>query len=523
MKPNILFANSTILKLLAFLILFLTTFPGHSHQQEIVSKSNIVEAHCMFSYDPQNRYNCYLFNLRTNATDILDITGEHMLNHTDSDVHGVIHTSSMINRFNGEVLRRFVNLRRIRLWGSFLHSINPSAFDFCAQLEELDIGANGQLLELPPRLLANCGNLRTFLATSSRFLTVPEDLFGNTRNLEVINFMNSRLTSLPDNLLRNMQNFRRFIVRGNQLSHLSPSNFISATNLEEIDLFFNHFNDTQAIMNLLNGHFGLRTIFLLNNPFRMFSLNFFTQFRNLQELGIGSRNNITGIEWQFLPSTLQILMIYGINEEIPENAFVGVPNLTYLDLSGYGITTLQPNTFTSLPNLDRLDIMGTHLTTLHPQLFTNQGRLRALHLSFNEIEELPEGVFAPLVNLGFNDTVHGLFMVGNRLRRLSANSFGQHPHLNNIFFTNNQIYAIQRGLFSRFNPRPALIDFGGNECIRWGFSHKENLDQNPDLEWCFNNYEGITTTTPAGAASIFKRFEVIAVIFIGFLNFFKNC
>jgi len=477
----------------------------------------------MFSYDTQNRYNCYLFGIRaTNPTDVLNIVGEHMLNHTDADVHGLLHISSMINQFNGEALRRFVNLRRINLRGTFLQSINPNAFDVCGQLEELDIGANNPLLELPPRMLENCANLRNFFASSSRFSTIPGDLFGSTRSLEVINIINSRLTSFPDNLLRNMSNLRSFVVRGNRLSQLSPNNFVSALNLEEVNLLSNDFNDAQSVMNLLNGHFGLRRIILSYNPFRMFNLNFLTQFRNLEELSIGGRSNLTGIEWQFLPSTLQTLRIYGISEEIPENAFVGVPNVTYLDLTGYGITTLQPNTFIPLTNLDRLDIMETHLTTFHPQLFTSQGRLRALHLSFNAIEELPEGVFAPLVNLGFNETTHGLFMIGNKLRRLSANSFGQHQHLNYIFFGNNQIYAIQRGLFSRFNPRPALIDLTGNECTPWSFFGEENLDESPRLEWCFNNYEGITTTTPAGAANVFRRFEIFVVIFIVFLNLFKN-
>ncbi|KAL7014352.1 hypothetical protein ACKWTF_015878 [Chironomus riparius] len=509
--------SASIVKHLTLVVMFLTTLPQNTHQQEIVTNSTIIEAHCMFSYDPQGRYNCYLFNIRTTSpNDVLDLTGTHMINHTDADVHGVLHIRSMINQFNGEALRKFPNLRRIDLWGALLQSINPTAFADCGQLEELNIGANNQLLELPSGMLSNCGNFKIFSATSSRFTSIPDDLFGNTRSLEVFNIAIGRLNTFPDNLLRNMPNLRRFIVRNNQLSSISPTNFFSATNLEEIDLFFNHINDTQTVMVLLNGHFGLRRIILNHNPFNMFNLNFFTQFRNLEELGIGGRTNLTGINWQFLPSTLQTLRIYSISEEIPENALVGLTNLTYLDISGYGITTLQHGTFSPLTNLDRLDIMETQLTTFHPQTFASQGKLRALHLSYNQIEELPEGVFAPLVNLGFNETVHGLFMLGNNLRRLSANSFGQHPHLNYIYFGYNHIYAIQRGLFSRFNPQPLLVDFVGNECISRSFFSQENLDEHQWLEYCFNNYEGITTTTPNAAVNIFSKFQIFVVIFVGF-------
>lgn len=502
----------------------MAVYPQNTHQQELITKSNIIEAHCMFSYDTLNRYNCYLFNIRTqNPTDVLDIVGTHMLNHTDADVHGILHTNSIINRFNGEALTRFVNLKRIDLRGTFLQSISSTAFDVCEQLEELNIGANHQLLELPPRMLANCRNFKTFLATNSRFLTIPDDLFGSTTSLEVFNLAFSRLTLLSDNLLRNMPNLRTFYVRNNQLSHISPTNFFNAINLEDIDLFFNNFNNTQSVMNLLNGHFGLRRIIMNHNPFPMFSLSFFTQFRNLEELGIGGRNNLTGIEWQFLPNSLQILSVYSISEEIPENAFVGLPNLTYLDLSGYGITILQPNTFSPLTNLDRLDIMDTHLITLHPQQFNSQTKLRALHLSFNEIEELPAKVFAPLVNLGLNETTHGLFMIGNKLRRLSASSFGQHPHLNYIFLGNNEIYEIQRGLFSRFSPRPALIDLFDNKCIHRAFFNEENLDENELLEYCFNNFDGIITTTPSGAVNNFYKFHFFVIAFIGFSVFFFLC
>ena len=511
----------TIYKLLVFLIILLAILPQNSHQQEIINKSNIIEANCIFSYDPQGRYNCNLNNIHiTNPTDVIVFTGTHMINHTDADVHGVLHTISTINQFNGEALRRFINLRRIDLSGTFLQSINPTAFDVCGQLEELNIGSNNQLLELPATMLANCGNLKILLALTSRFTTIPDNLFGNTRSLEVFNFAQSRLTSFPDNLLRNMPNLRRFIIRVNLISNVSPSNFISATNLEEIDLFSNNLNDTQAVMSLLSGHLRLRRIILSHNPFNMFNLNFFTQFRNLEELGIGGGTNLTGINWQLFPSTLQTLSVYSISEEIPKHAFSGLPNLTYLDISGYGITTIQPGTFSPLMNLDRLDLMNTQLKTFHPQLFTNQRKLRSLHLSYNRIEELPEGVFAPLVNLGFNNTVHGLYMIGNNLRRLSASSFGQHPHLLYLFLNDNQIYEIQRGLFSRFNPRPVIIDFIGNECISRRFFEEENLDENRLLEFCFNNYEGITTTTPSGAVNVFSKFQIFVVIFIGFFFVF---
>jgi hypothetical protein len=141
-----------------------------------------------------------------------------------------------------------------------------------------------------------------------------------------------------------------------------------------------------------------------------------------------------------------------------------------------------------------------YLTTLHPHQFTSQRLLRGLHLHFNEIEELPEGVFAPLANLGLDgNEFHSLSLSGNKIRRLSVSSFGQHPHLRFINFDNNQIYAIQRGLFSRFHPRPSHVIMTRNVCYphfgnSYIFFEEENLDENSLLEECFSNYEEVSTT-----------------------------
>ena len=48
------------------------------------------------------------------------------------------------------------------------------------------------------------------------------------------------------------------------------------------------------------------------------------------------------------------------------------------------------------------------------------------------------------------------------------------------------------------------------------------MDESEEFEWCFNNFEGITTTMPGGVGNIFRKFEIFVIVFIGFVNIFMN-
>lgn len=471
--------------------LILTIIPQQSTQQQIISKSDTIEAHCIFNYDPQDRYGCYLYNIRAfNPTDVLVIVGTHLPGRTDADVEVVVHTNCRFNQFNGEILRTFVNLKRISLVNSGLQSINPSAFDICNSLEFLNLATNS-LTQLHPQMFRNCVNLTTFSAFRNQLSTVPEDLFSNNRNLELFN------------------------VQLNRLSELSPRLLSNAINLQVINIASNNFNDPQGVMNILNGHLRLRSISLFGNLFSMFNLNFFSQFQSLEFLEISRLHDLTGIQWQALPGSLMTLSATNIREPIPHNAFHGLPNLTNLFIAGSGITDLHQDTFRECRKLESLMITDANIKTIQSQLFASQSNLRDLWLHNNSIEVIEDGAFVPLVNLGLNETLNGLSMSVNKIRRLSLSMFGQHPHLRNINFGSNEIAKIERGIFSRFNPVLSYVSFLWNDCVSTVLSNVENLDGHNEFEWCFNNFEGITTTTPNGVGNIFKKLDVSVMIFIG--------
>jgi Leucine-rich repeat (LRR) protein len=314
-----------------------------------------------------------------------------------------------------------------------------------------------------------------------------------------------------------MTNLKLFDIGSNEMSYLDPRIFLNSVNFEEINLFRNNFDDAQAIMNLLNGHLGMRRIFIHRNRFPMFSFDFFRQFGRLEELAVGELGNSTGIAWQALPATLTSLAAYDVGENIPENAFFQLQRLKFLDISGAGITVLQKDTFKEQRNLEWLFVMDTRIKTIHPELFVSQGNLRVLYFNWNEIEEIPAGALVPLVNLGFNASGLGLHFYSNKIQRLSSQSFGHHPYLNRIDFTFNQIMEIDRQIFSRLSPMIAYAGFWFNNCTSVDFWNATNLEDKDELQYCFNNYDGIPTTTPNSGEKIFGKIEIV-VIFVGFLR-----
>jgi len=498
------------------IFIILSIFIHNSFQQVIVSRSTNVIATCAYSYDAQNRYACNLFGANiTNLTDTLIITGTHLPGHTDANVAALTHISASFAQFNGEALRKFVNLRFVELRRAFIGAFKQNAFEVCGQLEELSLGLISGLRTFPSRLLANCGNLRIFTDFWGHYDSYPSDLFGATRNLEEFRSTLGRINHFPDNLLQNMENLRVFNIHSMGVVNLSPNNLRNSRNLQLFDISNNHFSDAQAVMNLLNGHIELRTINIAFNSFTMFSFDFFTQFRNLLRLTLFGSDPSTSNAWQSLPRSLTHLIYYEIGENIPANAFNNLVNLIDLQLTGRGITNLHSNTFAALSNLQVLSVEQTRLTTLNSAIFTNQVNLKELRLFNNQIQSLSVGVFAPLVNLTYLD------LFSNRVERLPGYSFGQHPNLNSIDFGYNQINEIQRGIFSQFAPNMILVNFNRNRCINFFIRNGTNLDEHTAFEGCFNNFDGITTTPSDGVGEHSRKFKIIVIIFVGIvLNFY---
>ncbi|KAG4080132.1 hypothetical protein HA402_008203 [Bradysia odoriphaga] len=477
--------------------------------QIIFAQNLTVDGLCIYYYD-SNRYTCDLHNaIISSPNQVLAISGDHLPGHNDLDVQTLIHRNVSISYFNGEVLRKFRNLKYLAMGAAGVSHINENAFDVCDNLDHIYIGFN--LLEtFPPRMLQNCLNLRQFDASYNGYLTsIPEDIFGSTTSLEIFEVISASVLfgALPPNLLRNMTNLKEFIFRSNFIANVDRNLLANAVRLEKVDLSQNSISDSSVITNLLNGHGNLKSIRVLQNRFISFDLAFFAQFTELNDLQIGSDEliDVDFIGWKDLPSSLTSIYLSNIGHDIPGDAFSHLTRLESLGFTGRRITNLHEDTFKQLVHLNDLGIQSTGIRSIPSNVFVDQTNLTQLHLSYNAIEELPEGIFASLANIGFNRTAlrGDLILSGNRIRRLNANSFGYHPYLQNFNLQFNEISEIEREIFDRFPNTMETVNLLYNNCTDTFFSYSSDLRNDERLQNCFNNWAGITTTeTPGSASSI---------------------
>lgn len=436
-------------------IVLIALHPQKSSQQATTNKSSIIPASCMYWYDSENIYTCSLYiSGPVTSTDVLEITGKHYDNHTDPDVQAVFQNPHYDLFFNGEVLKKFENLKSIHVIGEELMEINQNAFDVCPKLETLRLRFN-KLTTFPSEMLKNCANLINFDVVNYGLTSIPEDLFGTTYNLEKLT-LQGNLTLLPSKLLENMDK------------------------LEEFYGDYNKFHDLKDIADALNGRTNLKILWLTYNNFSSFDFRFFSQFQKLEQLRIGYFNGHewTQFSWYSLPSTLTLLTVYGIGENIPENAFSQLPGLNELTISGYGIEYLHRNIFKPLTNLSKLVIELTSIKSFPSDLFANLTNLNKLTITYSQVH------------------------------RLNANSFGNNLQLQNMDFYHNRINEIQRGIFKKINTNVIFVSLRSNVCADEYFQG-DNLDEEECLNKCFTNWETIPDN---GCGKCIFKFQILLIV-----------
>ena len=126
-----------------------------------------------------------------------------------------------------------------------------------------------------------------------------------------------------------------------------------------------------------------------------------------------------------------------------------------LDLSGAGITALQPGDFAGLAALTVLNLSGNMLATLPAGVFDDLAALTVLNLSGNALETLPADVL---------DTLTALQVLGladNRLNALAATVFEDLVLLQELVLSGNRLSALDAGQFGGLVAL-RILDLSGN-------------------------------------------------------------
>ena len=111
----------------------------------------------------------------------------------------------------------------------------------------------------------------------------------------------------------------------------------------------------------------------------------------------------------------------------------GLVNLTELNMSGLGISTVSPDLFHDLGNLQNIDLSYNRVKNLPPDLFTHTPELTKISLSQNRIDHVDAGAFNGLRSL------QAICLGNNLLETLpdQAIHVDKHPDLHRVSLFHN--------------------------------------------------------------------------------------
>lgn len=302
-------------------------------------------------------------------------------------------------------------------------------------------------------------SLQTLIIRDNNILLIPSSALGRLKKLSNLYLDYNRVAALSSDILGSVQpeDIRYMSLSRNVIRELPGGSFQLFKNLLYLDLSGN----------------SLATI----------NSEMFVGLENsLLELKIG-QNRITNVGSN--PLMLNRLRKLDLSHnnivDIPSNAFEGVSQLMYLNLS-YNIhfSPIPVNLIYPLTKLQILDLSNTGLKSIFPEMLNKAPNLRQIYLRGNKIQELTEGTFTNLrnltiVDLSFNSitsirpatfinamNIKQLSLRGNQLNAFRGEIFNTGTSLEELDISDNQLSYLFPTSF-RIHPRLKKIIASNNK------------------------------------------------------------
>ncbi|XP_071445943.1 toll-like receptor 6 [Hetaerina americana] len=303
-------------------------------------------------------------------------------------------------------------------WPSDGLRVAPGSFEGAPQLERLDMSGNA-IRTFPRGLFCPLASLVTLNVSHNRLRDIGELDFRETETNSrptTINASAASAQGTPCSL-----DVQSLDVSWNRLSALPARGLAFLRRLHDLDLSHNMLQSVSP--RSLSGLKALAVLDLSGNRLgpALSPRLFRDASDSLRELRLRD-NALVSLE----PGLLS-----------------GLARLTSLDVSRNRIGRLHPASLTGLIRLVALDLSHNYLTMLgmepmspNEAIFRDLYTLQILDLSYNRLESLPPGIFAPCSNL------HTLILSQNKLTRIDARALNGLFVLSLLSLDNNQIQRL---------------------------------------------------------------------------------
>ncbi|KAL7670512.1 hypothetical protein ACOME3_005447 [Neoechinorhynchus agilis] len=278
-------------------------------------------------------------------------------------------------------MRRFKHLKKLRIEGGLIKTIEDDAFHGFHNLEELNLKDN-EIYRIGSGMNADLPQLHTLILSNN---SLKDDSF------EVI---------------AKMSNLKILDVSNNLIENAKFGDGLSLTKLEEISVYGNR----------------LKSFYIKPDNIRSLEFSYF------DDLADFFKQNSSFLK-------LHKLMIHGgtTTSFTNSSALNNVPNIQHFGILDADLeNVLKGNSFTSA-NMISLNFKGNQISSLHSNDLYHWQSLKKLDLSYNDIEVIDEDALWNLREL------KSLILSGNRINDLPLNLFKNNVNLNVLSLAENNL------------------------------------------------------------------------------------
>ena len=508
--------------------------------------------------------------LLAQVTGLLDLSGDGITTTLQpEDFAGLINVNWLNLSGNSLELAAGVfdglqNLRGLDLRNTGLSALPQGIFSSLVNLETLYLN-NNNIMELPEGIFSgSLFNLKTLNLNKNNIMELPARIFNSLRNLRSLDLSFNELTELPAGLFRSLRNLTAVDVSFNPQdlpSYLPLTVTLRAINnrLAVVDIaqgvpftsvtvtlsitggtFVN--GTTQTRVTISKGQIQSTTArFVASSPLFTSTISIVNISSNPEDIARGFVFDITNLSsdgysgFRFASGMDIQIGICGRTQQVQDEILTTIgggvtcqevspidlaeAEITELDLSGNGITTLQSGDFSGLTALTTLDLSSNDLEGLPADIFAGLTALERLSLANNRLIMLDVNIFAnlaslTLLNLSQNSleapeenlfyslsALTTLDLSGNSLMRMGPNFFGNLTALTSLDLSQNGTEILNGYLFRRLSALERL-DLSQNSVERLNLRHFRNLRSLISLDLSQNSLETLDTSTFASLRSL---------------------
>ena len=293
--------------------------------------------------------------------------------HNSSVVEWLSLANNSLTKIHPDTLRLLRHLRHLDLSNNMISSIQPEILHNSSVLEWLSL-ANNRLTKIHPDTLRLLRYLRHLDLSHNIISSIQPGTFHNSSVLEWLSLANNSLTEIHLDIFRNQRTLSYLDLSGNRITKIEGAMCHLTRKLETLLLASNNIFEYNASASYKQNEL-LHIDVSRNRIERLGNLTFSSNC--YQSLRSKNFNNLEG--------KCKLSSTGNNTSEINDEAFVGLENLKYLDLSSNNVSKISLSVFHNvLPQNETVTSEGTCVS-----------KIKSLNLSNNANDSFRFGLYYP--------------------------------------------------------------------------------------------------------------------------------